>query len=626
MTFRRWSLRKRILLVAALPTIAAVVILSAFYMFQRWQDVRSNQEALSDLLLHNLAAAAEYPIVSGNYELLTPLIKSALQQPGVVAVEIRAPGGDSLLRRQDALYDEIPADDLSVRQFDMRRELQVLDEFSEFESEAASEKRSEVFATIHLSLADTFTRERELSIMWQSLLAGFLVVLVGAVVARLTAFDIIASLERLSSFFAQLARGENHARLKVDNGAEVGRLQLNANQLASSLQQAEAEQQQFTERILEEQQKTQLASRAKSEFLAMMSHELRTPLNGAIGMLQLMEPGLNEKEFRDFKGMAEHSLSHLTQLLEDVLVVVDTEKNKLQVRFSDHYIEDVLHDMMQSYASSAIHRGLSLVVDYGRDLKKQPIRTDPALIRQVIRHLIDNAMKFTTDGVVVVELDLMHGEAAERLRIQVADTGIGIADDQKEKVLEAFSQVSSSFNRRYDGIGLGLTITHHISHILGGSLKLEDNPGGGTRVVVELPVEIGKPPVIHSSDTVTEWNVLIVEDNQVNLKVAEKMLRKSFQGIGVDAVESGEACLLKAEQQRYDLILMDCQMPGLDGFETTRRLRESGINTPVIACTANTTDQVYQKCMDSGMNDYIAKPLKVDIIRKTLQRWLAANS
>lgn len=626
MNYREWSIRKRMLLVAALPTLAAVLMLSLFHLSERWQGIHQNRDAMVSLLLENIAAAAEYPIISGNYELLSPLIHSVLQQPDIIAVTITNPEGEVLLQHLDQHYPQVNNDDIFLRQFAMQRTVQPYDEYAEYAEDIDEKNSTQLFAIIELSLTDTFTRQHELSIAWQSALVGLLVMFAGLSIAHLTAFNIVSSLRSLAFFFTGLAEGKFSRRLPVDNGAEIGQLQLNANSLAASLQRAEAEQQEFTDKLLSEQQKTQRANQAKSEFLAMMSHEFRTPLNGALGALQLMEGNNDIGAFADYKSMAENSLLHLSQLLEDVLVVVDVEKNTLPLSVAEHKLPDALAELTSSLAAAAMQRGLSLVVQYDEALKRTPVRTDVALIRQVVRHLVDNAIKFTNEGFVIVEVGLgevdLNEVDAARLTVQVTDTGIGIPDHQKQSVLNAFAQVSSSFNREYEGMGLGLTITHHITTLLGGSLTLQDNPSGGTRVVAEFPVLLTPLSVASETQISRAFRVLVVEDNPVNLKVAEKMLQKSFQRVIVDSVCSGEACLEKMTAAEFDLVLMDCHMPGLDGFETTRSLRSAGHITPVIACTANTTEQIHQRCQHAGMNDFIAKPLKIDTLRTVLPRWL----
>lgn len=624
MKFHEWSIRKRLILVAALPTIAAVLMLSLFHMSERWQDVRHSRDNMADVLLENLAAAAEYPVISGNYQLLKPLVNSVLQQPDIVSVTILGADNKELLKVLDEHYEQLDSKDIFIREFAITRELQTLDEYSEFSDITDSEKKTEYLATIELGMSEAFSREREVSIVWQSAVVGLLVVLAGLIIAHLTAFDIVSSLKSLAVFFTGLADGRLTERMPVDNGAELGQLQLNANLLAASLQRADREQQEFTARLLDEQQKTQLANQAKTDFLAMMSHEFRTPLNGAMGALQLLESGSDASAFLDYKNMADQSLSHLSQLLEDVLVVADIEKNKLSVSAVAHHLQPALKELMSSFATVAMKRSLSLVVNYDEATKKTPICTDAALVRQVLRHLIDNAIKFTNDGFILVDIRLSQTEAGTtNLVINVTDTGIGIPDHQKDSVLAAFSQVSSSFSRKYDGMGLGLTITHHISTMLDGSLTLKDNPGGGTIVSVEFPVTVMPAEVLSEAEaSLRPFRVLVVEDNPVNLKVAEKILQKSFARIVIDSVSSGEACLQKVEKHHFDMVLMDCHMPGQDGFDTTRRIRDAGLAIPVIACTANTTDQIRYRCLEAGMNDFIAKPLKIEKLRQVLPRWL----
>ena len=251
MKFRQWSLRRRILLVAAFPTCAAVLILTAFHMLQRWDDVRAEQNSIALLILEDLAAAVEYPLISGNYDLIDPLVRPALQQPGVVAIEFQDPAGAQLLNFKHEQYDFVAAEDIHILSFQVNMKLEPLDEFSEYDEIEAGSPQFQLLATINLSMTDAFTREREITIMWQSAIAGLIVVLIAAFVSHLTSYDIIASLEKLSEFFSRLARGENSARISVENGAEVGRLQVSANQLAYSLQQAEEDQNVYTELLME---------------------------------------------------------------------------------------------------------------------------------------------------------------------------------------------------------------------------------------------------------------------------------------------------------------------------------------------------------------------------------------
>lgn len=620
-SLRRLSVRRRILLVGSMPTLLVVLILTAYHMHNRWSDLRRESESVAHIVLEHISASAEYPLISGNYELLRPLVQAALEQASIVDVQIINSSGATVLHERSQSYVE--KSDVSVVEHPIIRMVPSLDEFSEFGDTHLEERN---LGTIRLTLSEAYTRSREMAILRQSLLTGLLVVVLAALVSHSASFTILTPLEKLAAFIAKLANGTTSSRLTVDDGAEIGRLQVNANRLADSLQQAERDQQRYTEQLMLEQQKTQQASKAKSEFLAMMSHELRTPLNGAIGMLQLMDLRNSPEEFDDYKRTADHSLTHLTQLLEDVLVVVDTEKNKLPVSFSEQKIPDVLQTLLQTFNLRALDKNLSFISEFDNALHQQKLQCDPSLIRQIVRHLVDNAIKFTDDGMVLLQLQIVSREQQSYLRITVTDTGIGIENAQKEKVLEAFAQANSSFNRRHEGIGLGLTISHHICRILGGDLHLEDGPERGTRVIADIPAKLISNTIRPSCDNAPGFSVLIVEDNPVNLKVTEKMLNKACHGLKVESAVSGEECLERTASNHFDLILMDCHMPGLDGFETTVRLREKGIETPVVACTANTTDQIRERCLASGMNDYMAKPLTLAVVREALNKWLPAET
>lgn len=623
MTFlRRWSIRRRIILVGLVPVFIAVATLTSYHMSQRWDEIRRETESVSSMVLQHLAIAAEYPVISGNVALLEPMILAALAQPSIVAVDVLGPDRNVLYSKKIERYQEVPNADIHELYHDVIQEIAPLDVFSEFGGASPIPSRRHL-ATIRIEVADTFSHERQEVTLRQSLIAGLAVISLSLVIGLAISTTIIPPLEKLSAFIAGLARGDTSQRIKVEDGAEIGSLQHNINRLASFLENARQQDQEYTNRLKEEREKTEAASRAKSQFLAMMSHELRTPLNGANGTMQLIRQDSSTDEFEELRNMALTSLMHLNQILEDVLVIVDVEKGKLPVAPQDQRLPDVLIGLLNEFRGKALEKRLSFVVEYAPALVRQKIGVDPSLVRQVVRHIVDNAMKFTDQGYVIVAIDLVKHGAQSRLRIVVTDTGIGIPDDKRELIFEAFSQVSSSFNRRYDGIGLGLTITHHVIHVLGGRISLDDTPGGGTVVHVELPATVVEQSVGSiSHNNGQQQSVLIVEDNPVNLKVAQRMMSKVMPELKIDSVESGEACLEQIAKVSYDMILMDCQMPGLDGFETTRQLREMAITVPIIACTANTSDEVYERCFDSGMNGFIGKPLQFATLKAELKKWL----
>ena len=644
MRISHWSIRRRSIVLAAVPAFLTVVLLTVMHMSQRWSDAGENSESIVRLMVESISASAEYPVISGNYELLAPLMDAALGRPEIAAVRVLDPLGLPLIERTVEGYDELGSDDLRVFQKELSRtviDLDPMDMGGLLEEEGS--ERSVTFAVIEIAMTDHYLHAREMEILYQSVVAGVLVVLLAALTGRYIALMIVRPLERTAAFLSSLSGGDYWNRIEVSDGAELGRVQSSGNRLAEALERAQKEQRVFTSRLLEEQKKARSASESKSQFLAMMSHELRTPLNGALGMLELMNHEMAECDFSLHKEQAEQSLVQLAQLLDDIMVVADTDQKSVAAAPEYCLLSEYFESFFEVLKSRAMSQGLSFITDIRGDLRERPILTYPGLLRQILRHLVDNALKFTVQGVVSVSME----PEKSGVRIIVSDTGIGIPSSEYGSILEPFTQLESDLNRQYEGAGLGLTITSHVVNALGGELHFSEPEGGGCHVEVTLPEVVLVQTDPTDTTTILSLNgdrtddkqgasesdavgffpegkgkLLIVEDNEVNLKVAEKMLARIHPDREVLAVMSGEAALIAVEEQRISLVLMDCQMPGMDGFETSQKLRERGFSGAIIACTANTTDQVEERCLASGMNDYMAKPISLKGLALITERWL----
>ena len=638
MRISHWSIRRRAIVLAAVPAFLTVVLLTVMHMSQRWSDAGENSESIVRLMVESISASAEYPVISGNYELLAPLMDAALGRPEIAAVRVLDPLGLPLVERTVEGYSELDAGDLRVFQKELNRTFIDLDpvDMGGLLDEETSE-RSVTFAVIEIAMTDHYLHAREMDILYQSLVAGVLVVLLASLTGRYIALMIVRPLERTAAFLSSLSSGDYWNRIEESDGAELGRVQSSSNRLAEALERAQSEQRVFTARLLEEQKKARSASESKSQFLAMMSHELRTPLNGALGMLELMNHKMEQGDFTVHKEQAEQSLVQLAQLLDDIMVVADTDQKSVAAAPEYCLLSDYFGSFFDVLRSRAMSQGLSFITDIQGELREKPILTYPGLLRQILRHLVDNAFKFTLQGVVSVSI------AAEKsgIRITVSDTGIGIPPSEYASILEPFTQLESDLNRQYEGAGLGLTITSHVVNALGGKLHFSESEGGGCTVLVTLPnvvlsgarernpsdgeQDTGRAEVA-TSRSEEKGKLLIVEDNEVNLKVAEKMLARIHPDRDVIAVMSGEAALVAVEEQPVSLVLMDCQMPGMDGFETSQKLREAGFSGAIVACTANTTDQVEERCLASGMNDYMAKPVSLKGLTLITERWLETTA
>ena len=389
------------------------------------------------------------------------------------------------------------------------------------------------------------------------------------------------------------------------------------------------------EQALERARDTALqTARIKSEFLANMSHELRTPLNALVGSAELLRGGPLQPEQRSLVEGVDKAASALLSMVNDVLDFSKIEAGRLAVEKIPFRLRGVLRDALSIAQPRAADKGLDLVCEAGAACDEM-LLGDPTRLRQILLNLLDNAVKFTPNGSVRLgcEVEGNAGDAVA-LKISISDTGIGIDAETLPRVFGAFTQADSSTARRFGGTGLGLSISKSLVELLGGSIGADSEPGKGSTFWVRLPFERASPsangaaPVeerpVRSSTAARRdrQRVLIVEDNAINRRLLLMQILRL--GRPADAADSGEAALEAIGRNDYGLILMDCQMPGVDGYEATRLLREgeSGRRrVPVVALTAHAGESDRARCMAAGMDDYLAKPATLDDLSSVLDRW-----
>lgn len=392
---------------------------------------------------------------------------------------------------------------------------------------------------------------------------------------------------------------------------------------------------QTEQRLLEAKQEAERATRVKSEFLANMSHEIRTPMNAIVGLIELCLNSPISSKQRDYLERAETATHNLMALIDDILDFSKMESGKLSLQNIPFSLAEVLDQVFSTMTELCNRKHLRLI----RPTLELPLQTligDPQRLRQVLINLIGNAIKFTQQGEIEVRVkELKRTSNQTTLEFSISDTGIGMSKEQLNKLFRPFTQGDGSVSRHYGGTGLGLVISKQLVEQMGGAIDVTSEEHIGS--CFSFTVKLGMSDLPSSQNTAArppknidnsrlpyfhEARALLVEDNEVNRIVATELL--SQVALQVDTAENGEIALSKLKQNRYDCVLMDVQMPVMDGYQTTRKIRQMPhcSEIPVIAMTANVMNDDRKKCLQAGMNDFISKPILPETLYNTLIRWI----
>ncbi|WP_136809003.1 PAS domain S-box protein [Desulfosediminicola flagellatus] len=386
--------------------------------------------------------------------------------------------------------------------------------------------------------------------------------------------------------------------------------------------------------LLDAQQQAELANHAKSIFLANMSHDLRTPINGIMGTLQLLRSESLEENQQHYVDMGITSCKRLSGIIADILDITKIEAGKLDLHQEPFNFSEVLSSVDDMFSLVAESKKLYLSIQYNTDIPELLIG-DENRLSQILMNLVSNAIKFSREGGIKIETDVLHRNGTHAvLLITIADTGIGIADEDQVALFESFTQVANNSERQ--GAGLGLAIVRQLVLLMGGGLCFESQQGVGSTFYLHLPFHIQDRPAqngisthtLHQVIPITSFNALVIEDDKISRIVISRMLKAI--GGQVDLAVSGEEGLEMLVINDYDIIFTDVQLPGIDGLEVTRILRHNKkyshrADIPVVAMTANAMAGDKEKCIDAGMNDYISKPIEVGLLTSVIQRQVSSK-
>lgn len=600
-TFRYW-------LAIMFSSLMGIILLASIYIWKETTHLETSLRTEGISAANTLGSGIGLAMLKQEYSQITPLTYSLLEQPHVQYVIIRDQQGHVVSQKGEAdTGTHVIVQKVPVLYF------------------------QKTVGEIEIALRTDDLQQQVTNLYLYTVLVVLLLLFPSGIISTLVSRRVTASLKRLTLAVRDMSQGNRQISVTGADTLETQELETAFNQMARTIAQHE-EELKDAKKIAEE------ANRAKSEFLAITSHEIRTPMNGIIGMTELLlDTPLNAKQL-EFATAVRDSANLLLSIINDMLDLSKIEAGKMTLEMTDFELRPLVQETVKPLYIRAIDKGIFLKSSTDVELT-HILRGDPTRLRQILFNLLGNAIKFTEKGKVELRVLMEPSNPGQTcVRFEVTDTGIGIPEDIQGKLFQPFTQADVSTTRTFGGTGLGLSISKRLVELMGGQIGVNSQAGRGSTFWFTVPFE-------NSSLTVESYlqksgspasnpqytaaiglkkPILVVEDNPVNLKLAVHLLQNI--GLEVHTVTNGLAAVETVATREYALVLMDCQMPVMDGYQATRIIRQNqGANSsplPIIAMTANAMQEDRKKCIEAGMDDYISKPIGKEHLYRTIERWL----